>query len=259
MEKRGVLGIDIGGRSFKMKIYDTKGKIHTQHFAISNFSKEDLLAIMFKTREKYGIFDMIGVSQAGEVQNNTLIACKRHPLLNGLSGNWFQENHLCSTAKIINDAQAVAVYGHEITKSDNIAALIIGTGLGCSLWKKGNILSNIGKFNNINNFPVNNTILGKCCASIAIHTDEEKEWVLSHLEDPCVVRKIETAARYFSYAINIVDKNLKPDTIFVSGGVSQFPNYFHLATQMAHTNAKIELCKNAEFAGCDGAIAYATT
>lgn len=252
------LGIDIGGRSIKMKAYDAKGGICTKHYAISNFSKENLLqAVLEFSSQCKTTFEVIGISQAGNVQNGTLINSARHPLLNGLNGNWFVENGLCATAKLMNDAEAVVAYGHKVTGSNNISALIIGTGLGCGLWKNGNIVSGANGLNDINDVPFQDTVLGKRCASIAIHTDEEKNWTLSNLNNPAVVSKVEAAAKHFGYAIRIADRTLSPDVIFVSGGVSRFPNYFEIAVETAKANAKVVLCKNIDFAGCDGALYYA--
>lgn len=252
------LGIDISGRSIKMKAYDAKGGICTKHYAISNFSKESLFkAVCELSTQCNTTFEVIGIAQSGNVLNGTLISSNRHPLLNGLNGNWFVENGLCLTAKLMNDAEAVAAYGHKVTGSDNISALIIGTGLGCGLWKNGDIVFGANGLSDINNIPFQDTVLGKRCASIAIHTDEEKNWTLNNLSNLTVVSKIEAAAKHFGYAIRIADRYLSPDVIFVSGGVSRFPNYFEIAVETANANAKVVLCKDIDFAGCDGALYYA--
>lgn len=253
-----VLGIDIGGRSLKLKGYDSESNVYTEHLPICNLSKEQLFEIVSRFISKYGYFKKIGISQAGMVKNDCLINCARHPLLNGLSGSWFVRNALCSSAILINDAEAVAVYAHEVTSSNNVVVLIIGTGLGCAMWKDTDIVFNAGGLSNINDIIVDGIPIGKRCASIAIHTDEEKEWVLSNLKLPQIIEKIEKAAKYFGTVIEIVDQKLNPDTIFISGGVSQFPNYFDIAVRNSKTKANAVLCTNSEFAGCDGASLYVT-
>jgi polyphosphate glucokinase len=239
-----VLGIDIGGSSFKAAPVDTKtGRLLAERFRVEIPSPCPRAAGLAAAREIVQHFKWkgrVGVGFPGIVQEGHI------DLVGNLGTEWQVQNGTKIFSKatgcavsLANDADAAGLaemrFGAGKGRQGTVLMLTFGTGIGSALFYRGQLFPNA----ELGHIPWEGAPIERF-ASAAVKTRLELDWK-------------EWTDRVNVY-LSVVERLFSPELIIIGGGVSQDHKQWF---KLLRTNAKVVPAKLHNDAGIVGAAVAA--
>lgn len=129
------LYIDIGGTYLRSELHNNTETI----FETLSSKKDKLLAYIEKKMREYPEIDFIGIAYAGQVYNGRILSAP-NILIDEKEIKQKVESYYDVRLEIDNDLKCAVMAEAEYFKSDSIAALYVGTGLGAASIDGGKIV-----------------------------------------------------------------------------------------------------------------------
>ncbi|MBI2511394.1 MAG: ROK family protein [Opitutae bacterium] len=235
-----VLGIDIGGSSFKAAPVDLKtGRLLAERFRVAIESpcpRDEGLAAAHQIVQHFRWKGRVGIGFPGIVHDGRIGA------VGNLGDEWQGQNGARIFAKatgckvgLANDADAAGLaemrFGAGKGRDGTVLMLTFGTGIGSALFYRGQLVPNA----ELGHIPWEGEPIEKF-ASAAVKTRLDLDWK-------------EWTDRVNVY-LRIVERLFSPDLIIIGGGVSQDHKMWF---KLLHTEAKVVPAKLHNDAGIVGA------
>jgi len=229
--------IDYGGTFFRFKLGNTYKKLKSNEIDLIEFIEAQI--------NKYNIKN-IGISFAGQVNNGKILSAPNIKGLNGFDIKGYFENKYKVNVLIENDLKCAAIAEKFYFKSNHIAVIYVGTGLGAAFIENELIRGFKNLAGELGHIPYKKTSFvcgcGKNnCLELTCSGKAMKLRGIEKLEDDEDFKKEFNNA--LNYAIEVVSIMLNPKLIVLGGGVIK-NNKFKIEPYLpSFTEVKVEMSK----------------
>jgi len=285
MDKKYILGVDIGGTNLRMSLIDQDYKMHNQFMTeINNFKGnmiDGIIDIVSKYLKKENKIEAIVFGIPGIVQNNKIFSCPNVVELEKSDLKHIVEKKLKIPVYLEKDVNLIMLAEYNILdiQEKNVLGFFVGTGFGFSMIINGELYEGSHGFaGELGHVPLKGKSKKCNCGNsgcLELYGAGKKLKELtdnngSKIEDFFV--DYENSNEYEEFlenillgiitAINILD----PAVIILGGGVLKMKNFpekrlrreikNNLRDQSISDNLKILNSKHEKFGGCLGAGIY---
>lgn len=290
------IGIDVGGTTIKSALLEIGAKERTESYRMiktavvktdTSGGRKTVLQSIVTAKKKVFAEGVrgIGVGSAGDVDPNTGIVTFATQALPGFTGlDLYAElnRRFGLPTVVINDASAASIgecFFGAGKGCDRVLVLTLGTGLGCSLYRKGKTDA-LNAETVVNYREVGHTVLhpdGRTClcgfkgcaeqyvSATALKKNAEEVGLKPNVSEliklfrkgnPDAVRAVERFFRDFTDVLKRAERDYAPELVVVGGGVTEAEGWWEDFVNYALTETTVPL-KRAELknkAGFLGAV-----